>query len=314
MKTVFMGSPPSSIPVLEALVALGAEVTGVYTQPDRPSGRGRATRPPALKVFALERGMEVFQPVTLRREAVQRELASLEPDLIVVAAYGKILPREVLSAPGYGCINVHPSLLPRHRGPSPVATAILEGDAVTGTSIMILDEGMDTGAILSAREVPMGPSDTTESLTPRLFQLGGEMLAELLPAWMEGRLSPRPQDDSRATITRKLEKGDGEARWELPAVELHRRLRAYTPWPGLFTHWRGRLLKVLGAMPEGCYGTGDPGKPGEVLVLDGGKGLGIATGSGVLRLESLQLEGRRPSTAAEFVRGYGDFPGSRLPS
>ena len=314
MRTVFMGSLGYSIPVLEAILAVRAEVVGVYCQPDKPAGRGRAPREPDLKTFARKMGIDVFQPASLRKETVRRELASLEPEVIVVAAYGKILPREILEIPEHGCVNIHPSLLPRHRGPSPVSTAILQGDRVTGTTIMMMDEGMDSGPILASREAPIGRGDTTSGLTPALFQLGGELLVEVLPLWIEGTVAPRPQDESQATWTRKLEKADGEARWELTAEELHRMVRAYTPWPGLFTRWKGKLLKVLEAAPLLDTDAGGAGESGEVLATDAVGGLGVVAGSGVLRLERLQLEGRRPATAAEFMRGYPDFDGARLPS
>ena len=314
MRIVFMGSPGYSIPVLEALLAARAEVAGVYCQPDKPAGRGRAPRAPALKTFAQERGIDVYQPMSLRQEAVRREIESLEPQVTVVAAYGKILPRHVLDIPEYGCVNIHPSLLPRHRGPSPVSTAVLQGDRVTGCTVMLMDEGMDSGPILASREVPIGPGDTTSSLTQALFRLGGELLVEVLPLWTGGKIAPLPQDDSRATSTRKLEKADGEARWDLSAEELHRMVRAYTPWPGLFTRWRGKLLKVLEAAALEAAGIEGAGEPGEVLATDAVGGLGVVAGRGVLRLERLQLEGKRPATVAEFMRGYPDFDGARLPS
>ena len=250
MRIVFMGTPAYVLPVLEALLSPDFQVAGVYTQPDRPAGRGRISEPPPVKSFALEHGIRVFQPVSLRRSGVQGELASLSPDVIVVAAYGKILPPEVLNIPPYGCVNVHPSLLPKYRGPSPVATAILEGEAHTGTTIMLLNEGMDTGPILACRQVPIESGvATTESLTPLLLDVGAALLVEVLPRWLNGEITLQPQDDSRATITKKLEKSDGEVKWELSAEEIERRLRAFTPWPGLFTHWQGKLLKILSATP-----------------------------------------------------------------
>ena len=197
MRIVFMGSSQDSIPVLEALLAAGAQLAGVYCQPDKPAGRGRAARAPAIKTFAQDRSIDVYQPTSLRREAVRREMESLEPEVAVVAAYGKILPRDVLEVPKHGCVNIHPSLLPRHRGPSPVSTAILRGDQVTGTTVMLMDEGMDTGPVLASREVPIGHGDTTAGLTPALFRLGGELLVEVLPLWVQGKVTPRPQDGSR---------------------------------------------------------------------------------------------------------------------
>ena len=313
MRVVFMGTPAYVLPVLEALLSPGFQVVGIYTQPDRPSGRGRVAEPPPVKSFALEHGIKVFQPASLRRSEVQRELASLSPDVIVVAAYGKILPSEVLNIPLYGCVNVHPSLLPQYRGPSPVATAILEGEVHTGTTIMLLDEGMDTGPILAARQVPIEPETaTTESLTHLLLGIGADLLSEVLPRWLKSEVTPQPQDDSRATITRKLEKSDGEVNWELSAEEIERRLRAFTPWPGLFTYWQGKLLKILSVRP---LAEGIPGEPGLVVTLDGPEvAVGVVTGKGVLGLKNLQMEGRRAVSSEEFVRGYGNFPASVLPS
>ena len=311
MRTVFMGTPAYAIPVLEALLSLDSQVVGVYTQPDNPTGRGRICEPPPVKGLALEHSIAVFQPASLRRAEVQQELESLRPDLIVVAAYGKILPPEVLNIPPYGSVNVHPSLLPRYRGPSPVATAILEGDAYTGTTIMLMDEGMDTGPILAMKSVSVDSSVvTTESLTPPLFQLGAELLKEVLPLWLKGEVIPQPQDHTQAAVTKKLEKKDGEARWELSAEELERRLRAFTPWPGLFTYWKGQLLKILSAIP---LEEDIPGVSGLAVPLkEPGIAVGVVTGRGILGLKSLQVEGRRPVSSEEFVRGYRDFPGSKL--
>ncbi len=313
MRIVFMGTPAYVLPVLKALLSPDFRVAGVYTQPDRPTGRGRISEPPPVKSLALEHGISVFQPASLRRPEVQGELASLSPDVIVVAAYGKILPSEVLNIPPYGCLNIHPSLLPKYRGPSPVAKAILEGEAHTGTTIMLLDEGMDTGPILASRQVPIeSGAATTESLTPLLLDVGADLLVEVLPRWLNGEITPQPQDDSRATITKKLEKSDGEVRWELSAEEIERRLRAFTPWPGLFTYWQGRLLKVLSARP---LVEEIPGEPGLVVPLnEPGSAVGMVTGKGILALESLQMEGRRAVSSEEFVRGYTNFSGSVLPS
>ena len=326
-----MGTPDYAIPVLEALLSLEARVVAVYTQPDRPSGRGRIYRPAPVKEFALERGIRVVQPPSLRNTEVQGELAALEPDVVVVAAYGRILPPEVLNIPRHGCVNVHPSLLPRYRGPSPVATAILDGETCTGTTLMLIDEGMDTGSILASRSVPIrSGTDTTESLTPLLFEVGGEIVKEQLPLWLDGRVTPLPQDHGNASVTSKLEKKDGEVPWALSAEELERRLRAYTPWPGLFTHWRGRLLNILAAAPlahEPLAGGIEkkPGAAPNVVVMTGEEGLvvplkepgmpvGVLTGRGVLGLKALQMEGGKPVSVQEFLRGHREFVGSRLPS
>ena len=321
MRVVFMGTPAYVISVLEALLSAGCRIVGVYTQPDKPRGRGRAQEAPPVKSFALTQDIDVFQPVSLRRDDIQRELAALSPDVIVVAAYGKILPAEVLKLPPHGCINVHPSLLPRYRGPSPVASVILEGDGCTGTTIMLMDEGTDTGPVLTSRSVPIDPGNvTTGSLTPLLFQLGGELLKEALSPWIRGEVKAEPQNQSQATLTKKLEKRDGEARWETSAEELERRLRAFTPWPGLFTYWKGKLLKIISAAPLSSLSSGggvswEANEPGLVVPLEEPDiAAGVVTGKGVLGLRRLQLEGRRPASSQEFIQGYGDFLASKLPS
>ena len=231
MRVVYMGTPAFAIPPLEELLASGYDVVGVYTQPDRPAGRGRSMEAPPVKTFALERGLEVIQPTTLRNPEAHSRLAALSPDLIAIAAYGRILPEEVVGMAPAGCVNVHPSMLPRHRGPSPVAFTILEGDETAGVSIMLLDEGMDSGPVIAQVEEPIHPEDTTESLTDRLFRRGAKLLVESLPRFLQGDSSPQPQDDAGATYARRLTKEDGEIRWELPAETLWRQVRAYHPWP-----------------------------------------------------------------------------------
>jgi methionyl-tRNA formyltransferase len=312
MRLVFMGTPTFVIPVLDALIRTGGvEVVGVYTPPDRPSGRGRSPSLPPVKGHALALGLPVYQPATLRSARAQAQLAALKPDVILVAAYGKLLPPEVLKTPPHGCLNLHPSLLPRHRGPSPVATSILEGDAVTGVSLMLLDEGMDTGPIIAQREHPLSSTDTAETLTVTLFEMGNTLLKNLGP-WVAGQLAARQQEDAKATITHKLERAHGEARWELSAMALERRRRAFTPWPGLFTHWQGKVLKLLDVVAFPAEASPSP-EPGQVIPLPlKDVAIGVGTGQGVLGIKSLQLEGRRPVTGDEFRRGYPHFIGARL--
>ena len=313
MRVVYMGTPAFAIPPLEELLASGYDVVGVYTQPDRPAGRGRSMEAPPVKTFALERGLEVIQPTSLRNPEAHSRLAALSPDLIAIAAYGRILPEEVVGMAPAGCVNVHPSMLPRHRGPSPVAFTILEGDETAGVSIMLLDEGMDSGPVIAQVEEPIHPEDTTESLTDRLFHRGAKLLVESLPRFLQGDSSPQPQDDARATYARRLTKEDGEVRWELPAATLWRQVRAYHPWPGSFTRWEGRLLKVLEAVPLPRDASGSPGS---VIALDGDvpAPVGVAAGEGVLGLKRVQLEGRRAVDAADFLKGHEGFVGSSLPS
>ena len=308
-----MGTPAYAVPVLEALATVPeSEVVAVYTPPDRPMGRGRRIGMPPVKVFALECGLPVYQPPSLRPENVQVELSALRPDVIVVAAYGKLLPASVFSTPPHGCLNLHPSLLPRYRGPSPVATAILDEEKTTGVTLMLLDEGMDTGPIIRQREWSLSGREDAESLTAALFRLGTKVLLESLEPWVAGQLPALPQDDTRATTTRKLQRNDGEADWQLAATVLERHSRAFCPWPGLFTKWDGKVLKLLDVVPVPATAS-VPIEPGRVIPLDtSGTIVGVVTSEGVLGLNSMQLEGRRPQSAGEFIRGYPHFLGARL--
>lgn len=304
MRTVFMGTPGFSVPVLVALLDAGREVVGVYTQPDRPVGRRRQPAPSPVKEAAKERGLPVLQPPSLKCAEAQEELAELTPDLIVVTAYGLFLPKTTLDLPPLGCLNVHPSLLPKYRGPSPVAAAILSGDADTGVTIIRLDEGMDTGPILAQRESSIGSDEDGTGLTARLFQMGADLMVETLPEWADGRIAAVPQDDAVATTTKLLKREDGEIDWGQDAARIARQLRAYQPWPGVFTKWRGKLLKITEAAEVAEYATDSA--PGQVIALPSG-GLGVATAHGTLEIRRLQLEGSRGSDAAEFLRGHTDI-------
>lgn len=315
VRIVFMGTPEYAIDTLSSLLeSPSSEIVGVYTQPDRPAGRGGATTPPPVGRYSRELGLPLFQPAGLRDAAVQHHLAGLEPDIVVVAAYGKILPNEVLQIPCNGCLNIHPSLLPRHRGPSPVVTAILDGDQTTGVTVMVVDEGMDSGPIVAQVTTDIGQEETADALTHRLFRYGGDLLCSVLPQWVSGDLNSVGQDESRVTLTRKITKQDGEAYWKLPCDQLVRKARAFDPWPGLFTYWKGKMLKLtklqpLPRSPDDSVGA----VAGTVLSIQGGTP-SIVTGNGLLALAELQLEGRRPVAADEFVRGQRDFVGSVLPS
>ncbi len=310
MRIVFMGTPDFAIPCLESLLGAGHEVVGVYCGPDREAGRGRRIMPPPMKRFAIECGLPVFQPASLRRAETQAELAALSPVVVVVAAYGALLPRGILETTPLGCLNVHPSLLPRCRGPSPVASAILEGDDVTGVTLMLLDEGMDTGPILAQRRVEVSDDDTASILTRRLFALGAQLLVETLPLWESGKAPATRQDDALATTTRKATKEDGILDWSAAATRLWRMVRAYEPWPGAYTTWRGKQLKVLAARP---VETRSEAPSGAVVEYGGGE-VAVATGDGLLVLDEVQLEGRRPTALREFLQGHPDLAGCRLPS
>ena len=317
MRIVFMGTPYYVVPVLELLQqSPGLEIVAVYTPPDRARGRGRVVEATPVKLAALEAGLPVMQPASLRSDEVRREMAGMEPDVAIVAAYGKLLPPAALEAPKHGCLNIHPSLLPRYRGPSPVVTALLDGVETTGVTLMLLDEGMDTGPILVQENHTLRGDETAGQLTEELFVAGGRLLVENLADWTAGRLSAVAQDDRLATVTRKVERADGLIDWSSPAVALERRHRAFSPWPGLFTQWEDKTLRLMEAttMAEGCHETdGAVATPGRVLALDSSDApVGVVTGCGILALKRVQLEGRRPVTAGEFLRGYPSFPGSQL--
>ena len=307
-----MGTPQPVVSTLEALCGLGyAEVVAAVTPPDRERGRGRRPEAPPVKVMAESLGIPVLQPPSLRPQSVVKQLQELRPDVVVVAAYGRLLPPAVLGLPRYGCLNLHPSLLPRHRGPSPVATAILEGDMTTGVSLMLLDEGMDTGPIIAQRKCALTGDETAGELTDVLFGMGAQLLAESLCPWTSGELQAQPQDDARATVSGKLERADGQADWGLPAAALSRQCRAFAPWPGLFTHWGGKTLKVLQAFAaEGRESAASV--PGQVVAAEAGRQMYVSTADGLLALERVQLEGRRAVTGEEFLRGYPDSIGDIL--
>ncbi|MBM3148868.1 MAG: methionyl-tRNA formyltransferase [Chloroflexi bacterium] len=306
-----MGTPDFAVPTLESLIENGYEIVAVYTQRDKESGRGRHVVASPVKQVAMSRGIRVMQPDNLKGEETVEELAGLAPELIVVAAYGQILPRKVLSLPRFGCVNIHPSLLPKYRGSSPIASAILQGDDVTGVTVMLLDAGMDTGPILKQVEVPISAEDTTGSLTTKLAQIGARLLLETLPQWLEGRITPQPQDESRASYTKQIAKEDGEMDWQLSAVELWRRVRAFDPWPGCYTRWEGKLLKIIQAV---SLDGGEAGEVGKVMALlqPSSAPVGVITGDGILGLLRVQLEGKKEMAIAEFLRGQRDFIGSSL--
>ena len=309
LRIVFMGTPAFAVPSLDSLLKRGHDVVGVFTQPDRRAGRGRRLRASPVKEFAEKHGLPVFQPSSLRSDAETcAKIADMKPDAIVVAAYGLFLPKVVLESPKYGCLNIHPSLLPKYRGPSPVISAILEGEETSGVTIMLLDEGMDTGPVLAQKKATIGNEETSDELTLRLFELGADLLVQTLDDWVGERITLSSQNDDEATITRLLKREDGLLDWSGSASAIERRIRAFTPWPGTFTTWDGRTLKVL----SGRSTSKDSGAvPGSVLDCEGGR-VAVATGSGALELLEVQIEGRARSKAADFARGQRDFIGSIL--
>jgi methionyl-tRNA formyltransferase len=238
---------------------------------------------------------------------VQR-LAEWRPEVIVVAAFGQLLPPEVLDLPPHGCLNVHASLLPRYRGAAPIPAAILAGEDRTGVTLMLMDPGLDTGPILEQAETPIGADETTGSLTPRLARMGADLLIQTLPAWLRGEIRPRPQDEAAATYCHLLSKEDGRLNWNEPAADLDRQVRACDPWPGAFTTWQGRRLKILRTRPQA--GWRGAGRPGVVVALE--DGAGVVTDAGLLELLEVQLAGKRATDIGPFLHGQQDFVGSKL--
>ncbi|HWQ12687.1 MAG TPA: methionyl-tRNA formyltransferase [Roseiflexaceae bacterium] len=316
MRVLFLGTPEYAAIPLERLARDGRyTLVGVVTQPDRPVGRSGAPQAPPVKRRALELGLEapVLQPETLRDPAVVAQLAALRPDVGVVAAYGEILRKEVLAIPPLGYVNIHPSLLPLYRGPSPVAGAILAGDVETGVSVIRLTAKMDAGPILAQRRVPLAPDARTGPLTAQLFALGAELLVEVLPPYAAGTLVPAPQDHERATYTALLRKEDGAIDWSAPAAHIERMTRAYDPWPGAQTTWRGQPLKIIAARVVTATAAGaERGEAAPGTLLDGPGGPLVVTGAGLLELLTVQPAGKRPMDAHAWRRGVREIAGARL--
>jgi len=304
-RIVFMGTPAFAVPSLQALHQ-NYTVIGVVTQPDKAAGRGQRLALSPVKQFALEAGLPLIQPHKLREPEAQAQLAAWQPDLIVVAAYGQILKPVVLNLPPRGCLNVHASLLPRWRGAAPIAASLLAGEAETGCTIMQMEVGLDTGAILSQSATPILSEDTTATLTARLAQLGADLLIDTLPQYLSGALTPQPQDEALATYAPQLKKEDGHLNFTQTAAELERRVRAFTPWPGAFALWNGQPLKILkvSVAPE------VRGAPGTVVPMP--RGVAVACAEGGLWLELIQPAGKKPMPAMDFARGARDFIGVQL--
>ena len=312
MVIVFAGTPEFAVPSLEMLAGGPHRIATVYTRPDRPAGRGRRTAPSPVKSAALDLGLPVEQPESLRDRAAHKRLAAYRPDLVVTAAYGLILPPDVLAVPPAGCINVHASLLPRWRGAAPVQHALLAGDAETGVTIMQMDTGVDTGGILLARTCPVRPDDTAGSLTERLARLGAEALAEAMTGLAAGRIAPRAQDESAATLAPRIRKADALLDWSCDARDLERRVRAFDPWPTAFTLAGEEPLRILGAETLADATPHRPAPAPGTVLRAGAAGIEVQAGSGRLRILRLQRPGRQPMDAREFLNGRRLEPGQRL--
>lgn len=299
-RIVYAGTPEFAVPALRALIAADCDIVGVYTQPDRPAGRGRKLTPSPVKQAALEAGLAVFQPQTLRHEDAQAELAKLAPDLMVVAAYGLLLPKAVLDLPTRGCVNLHASLLPRWRGAAPIQRAIESGDAQTGITLMQMDIGLDTGKMLAKSACAITADDTAQSLHDRLAAMGATLLLQHLPALLAGTLQGEVQDETQVTYAKKLDKAEARIDWSQPAHVLARRIMAFNPWPVADTRWQGESLRVWKAH---ALNTSSQARPGQVIAASRA-GIDVATAQGVLRIEQLQRPGGKPLAAADFLNAH----------
>ena len=322
LRIIYMGTPQFAVPSLEALIAGskpglvlrdGYEIVTVITRPDKPAGRGKEIIYSPVKQLALSQEIHVWQPGSLKRQENIERLAAYQSDLYIVAAFGQILPQAVLDFPHYGTLNIHASLLPKYRGVSPVSEAILQGDTETGVTIMLVDAGVDTGPILLQRAIPIAEDDTTGSLTIKLAALGASMLLEALPLWVQGKITPQPQDERFASHTHMLHKEDGKIDWNHPADVLARTVRAFTPWPGAYTNWGNKLLKIISAHAVQSD-TGSEARAGTVSLRkeNGLQTLTVVTGKGLLIVEKLQLEGKKVMSADEFLQGYSHIIGEVL--
>ncbi len=306
-----MGTAGFAVPSLRAIVAAGHRVPLVVTQPDRPAGRARAPAPPPVKVAAQALGLPVWQPEKIRTDEAYARIREVAPDVLVVAAYGKILPQAILDIPRKGCVNVHASILPKYRGAAPIQWAIYHGEPETGVSIMRMEAGLDTGPVYLVRTTPIGPDDDAPAVTARLADLGAGALVEVLGRLDAGTADAKRQDDAAATLAPMLAKAHARVDWTRPAKAIHDQVRAFRPWPGTVTTAAGRPLKILETrcVPEGYETAGRA--PGEVLAI-GPEGVAVATGEGALLLREVQPESRKPMSGAEFARGARIGPGMTL--
>ncbi len=302
MNLVFAGTPEFAVPSLNTLCDAGHRILAVYTQPDRPAGRGRQVTHGPIKHFAIDHGLKVVQPASLKPDSVVANLRALEPDAMIVVAYGLILPPAVLQIPRYGCLNVHASLLPRWRGAAPIQRAIEAGDSVTGISIMHMDAGLDTGDILETAKSPITQTDTARTLHDRLAHLGAETLAHVLARLGKGPIVHRPQNTQHACYAPKLSKDEARIDWHQSAETLHCKIRAFNPWPVACTAWGSRILR-LWEVATPVSAAGADSLPG-TIVAAGADGIFVQTGNGLLCITRLQIEGGRPCAAEAFVHGH----------
>jgi methionyl-tRNA formyltransferase len=312
MNIVFMGTPAFAVPSLEMLIAEGYTIAAVVTQPDRPQGRKKVLTPTPVKEAALRHGIPVLQPQRLRNPEAVAELAVYKPDLIVTAAYGQILPKSVLDMPALGCLNVHGSLLPAYRGGAPIQRSIINGESVTGITLMYMAEGLDTGDMIARTEVPIEDDDTAGTMFEKLSQAGAELLRRELPRLVKGKVEAEPQDDSKATYAPNLTRDDEKIDWSRTSREIYDQIRGLVPYSGGFTLWNGEVFKVwAAAKPDSAQKPSGDAQPGTVLELQE-KGIVVKTGDGTLTLLTVQPSGKKAMDAAQFVRGTSLTAGTEL--
>ena len=306
-RVLFYGSPEFAVPTLRALIDSAYRPIAVVTQPDARAGRGRSLRQPPVKEIAAAHGIPALQPSRLRDRAAIAQIASLKPDLQIVAAYGQIIPVEILDLPQRGTLNVHASLLPRWRGASPISAAILHGDSETGVTIMLVDETEDTGDILCQRSTPIKPTEHAGQLSERLASLGAGLLVETIPDWLAGTIVPVAQDPSLATRARRVQKRQGRIDWSDPAAQIAQHVRAYNPWPGATTMLARTPIRITQATSREAEPSGEPG-----MIIGDGETIQVSTSSGVLEINRLQRAGKRELSAEEFSRGTRDLIGQQF--
>lgn len=301
MRVAFMGTPDFAIPSLRALIEGPYDIVAVITQPDRPKGRHGVLTPPPVKLLALQHNIPVYQPVKIKDRDFFPVVERLNPDIIVVVAYGQIISKEILDLPPKRCINIHASLLPKYRGSAPINWALINGEKVTGVTSMIVTEGLDSGPILLKKEIPIDEDDDARTLHDKLSEAGGRLLLETMDGIKNGTLTPVPQDESEATYFPMLKKSDGLIDWTKGASEIRNRIRGLIPWPGAYTYLHGEMLKIFRA--DVVSGQWSAVSPGTVIHVND-KGITITTGKALLLINELQMEGKRRMTAAEFIRGH----------
>ncbi len=312
MRIVYMGSPEMAVLPLESLLLNGHQITAVYTRLDKPAGRGREMLATPVKRAAMAWNLPVVQLPSLKHPEAAAQLAAFKPEAVVVAAFGQLLPQVVLDIPCYGCLNIHPSLLPKYRGASPIISTLLAGDQFAGVSVMRLDAGIDTGPVFARAQIPVLFNDTAESLTPRLFRIGAQLLLEVLAELPSGKMMPSAQNDDLATYTSEIAREAGQIDWQRTAEEIWRMVRAYQPWPEAYTFWQGKQLTIKEAVPLPDEGTLAPGLITVLPQNTAGASFAVGTGSGRLGVIKLQTAGKKLMSAGDFLRGQRDFLGAVL--